>query len=328
MAKLGRKLKKREITNIYLIHGTFMGDDPFDIFRLSENLVPFVPKKIKKKVTSFLKRRLKNNRERLFNDLADFTDEYTKLLDESLGSEIEITNYNWNSANHHLGRIKGALGLLDCLYEHSNPNRVLLIGHSHAGQLFALLTQFLSPKQNLFKTPELLDYLKEAGEEFKDFEKKIEKVRNLKFDIVTLGMPPRYSFYEGPNINILHLINHRRKDHLAGMLTGALFSKEGDYIQQWAIPGSDSISPILKENLINTKLDEILGTGLDMKIWRKNLKKRKRIPNQGYSYLINYGDSSKWPNFLKTIFGHGVYTRKEHLLFHIYLIEKYFYEGN
>jgi hypothetical protein len=54
----------------------------------------------------------------------------------------------WSSENHHVGRLEGALGLVRALATHAElgapRGRILILGHSHAGQVFALVTQLLS----------------------------------------------------------------------------------------------------------------------------------------------------------------------------------------
>ena len=45
----------------------------------------------------------------------------------------------------------------------------------------------------------------------------------------------------------------------------------------------------------------------------------------GHHYLVDYDDSSKYPNFLGTIFGHGCYTKIKYMKFHLNYICEYFY---
>ncbi len=58
---------------------------------------------------------------------------------------IPVRLFNWSSENHHIGRADGAIRLLDELasLKLQPTQRVLLFGHSHAGNVFALMTNLL-----------------------------------------------------------------------------------------------------------------------------------------------------------------------------------------
>ena len=59
---------------------------------------------------------------------------------------IECFNYLWDGQNNHIGRLEAIPDLVQKIAD-SKGNRTLLIGHSHAGQLFALITLFLEQKE-------------------------------------------------------------------------------------------------------------------------------------------------------------------------------------
>jgi hypothetical protein len=205
---------------------------------------------------------------------------------------------------------------------HQEKKRILLIGHSHAGQIFALLSQILKnrklKKQILEAFGDTMDIAK--------IESSLKIVGLLELDIVTLGTPARYKWDTGRKIRLLHFINHRTKDLLGGTFSGATFTRDGDYIQQWGIAGSDMSSLIPFEKDMNEKLDDILGVGNNLEVLRKNILLRRRLHNQGHHFLVDYGDQRSYPNFLKTIFGHGTYTKIIHLKFHFYHIVQRFYK--
>ena len=55
--------------------------------------------------------------------------------------------------------------------------------------------------------------------------------------------------------------------------------------------------------------------------WLENVAKGMRVHDSGTTYLVDYRDHSLMvPNFMKTVFGHGAYTRYEAMLFNIELI--------
>ena len=101
----------------------------------------------------------------------------------------------------------------------------------------------------------------------------------------------------------------------------------GDYVQQWGIAGSDSLASSSREREINRQIDKLLGPGVDPKGWIENVAKGMRVPEVGATYLVDYRDHSLIvPNFMKTVFGHGIYTRYECMLFNSDIITKEFYD--
>jgi hypothetical protein len=114
-------------------------------------------------------------------------------------------------------------------------------------------------------------------------------------------------------MKLIHIINHRGKDALAGSLTGLLNTRDGDYVQQYGIEGSDMLSVNPKEIKMNQKLDTILGQGVNLKKLNENIKMKRRLHVKGKHYLLDYKDDSVTPNCFMTIFGHGVYTKFENL---------------
>ena len=124
----------------------------------------------------------------------------------------------------------------------SRNERILLIGHSHAGQLFALLTTFLEEKEMDLMETNLKDskiwQLAEAVELDKDIiqlKENLKKIDKVYLDIVTFGTPPRYQWGtptrkgQETNYRLLNVINHR---HETVSIFGLLNTREGDYVQQ------------------------------------------------------------------------------------------------
>ena len=144
-------------------------------------------------------------------------------------------------------------------------------------------------------------------------------------DVVTLGAPPRYLYAKKLPGKLLHIINHRSPYHLAGNFRGIWQTKDGDYIQQIGVAGSDFISASQKIQKINKQLDLILGEGSNNKVLLQTLKLKRRLVPGGHNLLIDFGDSSHlMPNAQKTLFGHGVYTQKRHMQLIFSLICRYY----
>lgn len=259
--------------------------------------------------------------------MGNLTSEYVTLLQESLGG-LPCHLFTWSSANHHLARVVGCCELILDLANRKRQNdhlrHILLIGHSHAGQLFALLSDILSqgPLAHLLinQTAEI-----DLGIPVEEVMNAAELIRDMKIDVVSWGTPPRYQWHPLKNMRVMHMVNHRGDEILAGQVSGLLFTRDGDYIQQWGGEGSDAIAPIEKDRRANSRLNEVLGPGADIPHWLTHVQKRKRLPAYGFTYLIDYQDAQLHPNCLATLFGHGIYSRYQAMGFNFSLIGQHFY---
>ncbi|MDN3511716.1 MAG: hypothetical protein NG784_10515 [Candidatus Jettenia sp.] len=321
MSELGQRMVHAKVGLVYFVHGTFAGDDPFGIVHAIRNAYPKLSSKLKK-VNDYIKRRT----DAILADKGNYLPEYVELFKKAISSNIPCERFIWSSENHHWGRLKEAMKFAENLAANvkekklSRGERVLLIGHSHAGQLFALLTNFLARSQGVH---ELLKVLVLSGVDAAQFDKALEVICEVPLDIVTFGTPPRYSWGKG-NYRLLNIINHRGYGYLGGCMKGFLRTKDGDYIQQWGIAGTDI--PALADNRLNKQLDQYLGTGFNINTWLKNIQARMRVPHYGETILVDYKDASLFfPNCTKTLFGHGVYTKFEKMLFNTQLIADTWY---
>ncbi len=317
MRDLGHRLKQAKVGLIYFIHGTYAGDDPFGIANLIEQ--------INHDFTPIVKEFIKQNMiDKMMEDCGNYTQEYVALFKKAIGNDICCERFIWSSENHHFARLRESIKLVSALANDIDTKmpswgeRVLLFGHSHAGQLFALMTNFLAQSPGVSA---LLAIGGKAGIDVSKFDEYLQKIRQVHLDIVTFGTPPRYGWGDG-KYNLLNIINHRGNEFLAGAIDTMVFStKHGDYVQQSAIAGSDTIAKTDTERMSDKKLDEILGKGNDMIGLFENLKARMRVPHYGKTILVDYKDNSTiYPNCFDTLFGHGVYTRYEKMLFNTQLI--------
>lgn len=214
MSELGQRMVHAKVGLVYFVHGTFAGDDPFGIVHAIRNAYPKLSSKLKK-VNDYIKRRT----DAILADKGNYLPEYVELFKKAIGSNIPCERFIWSSENHHWGRLKEAMKFAENLAANvkekklSRGERVLLIGHSHAGQLFALLTNFLARSQGVH---ELLKVLVLSGVDAARFDKALEVICEVPLDIVTFGTPPRYSWGKG-NYRLLNIINHRGYGYLGGL---------------------------------------------------------------------------------------------------------------
>ena len=332
----GRAMQKRYVREVIFAHGTFVGDDPLGIYLVMERLG--VPSVIIKRFKNISKEIADKN----MDDLGNFPDHYISSFSDAIEHDIKCKSFTWSSENNHIGRLLAVPTLAAYIVEKAKDllpeDRILLIGHSHAGQLFALLTIFLA---NGKKANALLNVLTDVdGFDNKIFSENLEQISNVNLDIVTLGTPVRYPWGEYEKYRLLNIVNHRSDSKIDGVLN----TRDGDYVQQWGTDGTDILPLNLSLNESNDKLDSILDNGRSIKIDDKLEEIKRRLPvkvfgeEAGETILVDYLDNGTKvfqffgltigkPNFIETLFGHGVYTRRNSMLFNSSLIVEKFYSG-
>lgn len=341
MAKPGPILVQNKVRRVFLIHGTFAGNDALGLFDMIE------PALRKLTNSAAITNRLKNHGKQLLNslakDLGNYTPEYIDTFNQALERYVICELFTWGSGNFHLARLKGAIELSKALantIKEQNiltDERLLLIGHSHAGQLFALITLFLENGEKAGQLYDIVDKHESLDKE--DLIKDIEALEAIYLDIVTFGTPVRYPWGKYKKFRLIAVVNHRSSVTVSGLLT----TRDGDYVQQWGVEGTDITPP---DNVkLNDELDSVLDKGRD----REALIKQLKIPdrqspkyNDGTivteSVLIDYKDNDEFSNFLSapalipncvnTLFGHGVYTKHKTMRFNIDLITNKLYRSS
>jgi hypothetical protein len=320
--ELAQRLESHHVKDVVFVHGTFVGEDPFGLFRLLEENLG----ELGNTVESLLKRLLASKRSRLLDDNAQFVGDYVSLVDRAFGGRVRANAYSWSSENHHAGRVSGAIGLARHLAElpavrsaaERKPKpRVLVVGHSHAGQLFCLLTQLLARSEG---TSLLLETARERGDVVEGLDLALELLRGVELDFVTLGTPVRYGWGRTPGYRVLHVVSHRGEGHRA---SGGLWSWGGDLVQPLGRAGSDLLATREVDRKANARLDTILGPGHAPLSFMKGLKEGVRVADFGHTVLVDFGEEpgSVWATGL----GHGIYTQRKALLFVFRIVTNQFY---
>lgn len=324
MRKHGLRLSDANVDLIYFVNGTYAGSDPMDLIPLIRTLFPKIPLAVDKGIMWLSKKSLDS----LVKDCGNFTDGYVELFESALQANIPCVNFKWSSGNHHAARLRGTADLIQDLAARiesgqiTAQSRVLFIGHSHAGQLFSLVTQLF--QKGIRK--QLVSVVESLGVSVNDSVKATKAISKINFDFATLGMPPRYHWHLSERIRVVHLINHRGQTHQAGSYKGLLHTVDGDYIQQSGIRGTDTVNFVPKLRVANQKLNDILDGGINVKRWIGDIKLKNRVPRYGFSYLIDYKDMSYGkPNLFRTVFGHGTYTETRFMEFNLRIITNHFY---
>ncbi len=314
MRKEGERLARKKIQKVVFINGTFVGDDPFDFFKLAANILPG---KLELSVQA-LKVLYNNHKQQLFRNAGFFNQDYVHLFSQATGLQGSICE--WSSGNYHYARLLGLFSLLEHLNHDDflKQERILFIAHSHGGQILALLSQVLHSSTSMRN---YFAIAREVQDIPVNLFHVIKRLRQMKLDFVTMGTPVRYPFQTHKRIKLLHIVNHRGATPTFGNFSGMLNARDGDYIQQLGINGSDITSPIRTHARLSKKLDLYLGKGVDRKAWKIGLKEIFRLAPQGANLLVDYQDKSS--KVFSHAFGHAVYTQKRCMHFNTKVIANF-----
>lgn len=318
---------------VYLVHGTFAGTDATGMLTELGRVYPAAQ--------AVLGRLAKMLFDLFARDDGNYTAEYAERLEAGLAApdrpRIPVRLFDWSSENHHIGRADAAVRLVDELSSLDLPAgaRILLWGHSHGGNVLALLTNLLSGNAELvtrffaaarwyYRLP-LVDWVDIPV--WRDVEHELLTGPRLldrhPLDLVTFGTPVRYGWNRDGYSQLLHFINHRPTPGLPPhrvpfppTIDDVLQARAGDYIQQFGIAGTNTVPNLLawRALVAEGRLQRLLespeaGGGLT-----ERLRQGMRVPEEGQTLLVDYGPPEG--NIAQHLAGHAVYTRQEWMLFH------------
>ena len=349
LAATGEQFAQANVAAIYCVHGTFAGTDALGL--LTE-LARFTPR-----LSAMLSLLGKGAFDFLVGETGNFTSRCAATLEEGLsagaGGSIPVRRFNWSSQNHHVGRADGAIRLIDRLSRFASllpvdklgaEPRVQLWGHSHGGNVLALVTNLLGADQATRDA-----FFEEAAAFYRPWLRRssdmpvwprVQKLlgdeqhplRKIKLDLVTFGTPIRYGWETGSYGKLLHFVHHRPVENQAEYqapfplhLNKLLRAVEGDYIQQIGIAGTN-LMPIplaVRTWLADRRLGRLLQGELADSRLVKRLVRRARVPDEGTTLLVDYRDTS-WL-LHKRLAGHALYTRRCWLPWHLQQIAERFY---
>jgi hypothetical protein len=250
---------------------------------------------------------------------------------------IPVRLFNWSSENHHIGRADGAIRLIDELasLKLGPSRRVLLWGHSHAGNVFALIANLLGNR------PGAVAEFFEAAEVYyrwplvglvdipvwsrvcKLLEGPAPPVADVSLDMVTFGTPILYGWGAGGYSRLLHFIHHRPRpglpEYLAPFppkLEDVMSAADGDYVQQLGIAGTSEMPSIFawRARLAENRLGELWQPQPSHGQGAERFQAGAIVPEAGTTLLVDYGLPQG--GIAQHLAGHAVYTRKRWLLFH------------
>lgn len=333
MNRVGEALDAAGVAAIYLVHGTFVGPDALGVLTGLARVSPTAGSAVRDVVKRIV--------DKITGEVGNYTGQFAQCFEAAINRpdrpHIPVRRFSWSSENHHLGRADGAVRLIDELVNHPVPagRRVLLWGHSHAGNVFALMTHLLSGDRDaveaFFRAAEI--YYTWPIVRCIDIPV-WNRVRRLlsaadgprggsALDFVTFGTPIRYGWNAAGYDNLLHFIHHRPArglpEYLAAFppkLNDVMSAADGDYIQQLGIAGTN-IAPSLfawRSRLADRRLNELLQHDLPPVNPIDRLKAGAIVPDEGTTLLVDYGPVQG--GVAQHLAGHAVYTSSQWLLFH------------
>lgn len=335
MARAGDVYRAAGVREIWLVHGTFVGDDTVGLIRVVERMAPETGQR--------LRRAHKQAFDKLAKDSGNYTAEFAAEFERC--TQIPVERETWSSENHHIARAHAAVCLIDRLAEkhYDRSDRVLMWGHSHAGNVFALLSNLLAaderPRQAFFSAASCFYRRWWGGRIDQPVWARVQEVLALppasrswpQLDLVTFGTPIRYGWDTNGYAKLLHFVYHRPRAGIPQYLTSlprsledVLHAVDGDYVQQLGIAGTNLGPPGigLRSWLADRRLARLLQPGLRRRDLLKRLKLGQRVPHEGETLLVDYPDGPA----TRQLAGHAVYTCQSWLPYHALEVARRFYD--
>ena len=269
------------------------------------------------------------------NYTARFAQQFSGAINQGGEPPIDVRLFHWSGENHHIGRADGAVRLFAELDQRQESGRRLLWGHSHAGNVFALLTNLLAADgetvDQFFEAAEIgfrdpltgrvdLPLWEQVWQRLKSPDRRLDAAL---CDFVTFGTPIRYGGNSAGYGRLLHFVNHRPAEGLPDFvcrfpptLDDVLHATGGDYIQQLGIAGTNVAPGLIswRSLVADRRLNRLLQGDMRMRDLHERLKLGMRVPAHGVTLLCDYGVPEE--HVARHHAGHAVYTHSEWLLFH------------
>ncbi|MBC7819339.1 MAG: hypothetical protein IAG10_20835 [Planctomycetaceae bacterium] len=363
---VGEILLRLRVRRVLLVHGTFVGNDPFGLAAKLDEMTDSAPPLLRPLVKTIameawgrvLRGINQKLGDRVMGETGSFRDDYLNDFRALLRTdEIKVERFDWSSGNDHFTRAEAAVRLFNRLTDlpiDLANDRLLLWGHSHASNVFALLTNLLANDrdavQNFFAA------VGRIGKERTDWKTACERLAAAPsphplaraLNLVTFGGPVRYGWDRDGYARLLHLVQQRpvagqaawsAKPALPQTLDEILKAKHGDWVQSFGIAGTD-LRPVDREireahralgQLFESGLTEPQVTGSHALLDRLPEAARARVREKFQEFLMllerlrcgqrvpSDGDAAWLFDYGAAEtekFGHGVYMKRAWLPFH------------
>ncbi len=347
------------VCKVILVPGTFAGDDPFNISGTLNAIASRLPPGggvLVRQLADRISEMTQGSFRSLADDVGNYTPEFIQCFNDLTGGDpqVELLNPAWSGQNHHFARADLAVRLLDDLdrLDLFSKETILLWGHSHAGSGFALLSNLLA------NDAESIELFFEACRHPQEAHWQ-RAYRTLKSNpsphplsrhvaAVTFGAPVRYGWDTNGLSAIYHVLFDRGTQGGESFTTRPLFpaypvgemlnSAHGDWVQTFAIAGTDVVPPAPGPIERNKRIAQLLLNGLapspetidtqliPVKHLRQLCARWKtgtRCHADGHNLLVDYQPSGRIVGdrpVEQSVFGHGVATTVDWLPAHLDLL--------
>ena len=338
MREVGACLQQAGVRAIYLVHGTFVGADALGLMRTLSLVAP--------EAAASFSRLSKDWIDRWARDAGNYDTTYADELQKALDSpSIAVRRFVWSSENNHIGRADAAVRLLAELMQRpeAEGERILLWGHSHAGSVFALITnlvasepadvaRFFSAGRPFYQWPGIRIVDRPVWADVRQRLLRQSGSLRAKLDVVTFGTPIRYGWESSGYGNLAHFVNHRSMPGLAAYQApfppspdDVMHGTAGDCIQALGIAGTNIAPNVLRWRSLwaDLRLGRFLQPGRCHRELLRRLRLGRRVPEEGETLLVDYAAAD--PEDEDPLAGHAVYTRASWMLFHAEEICRRFY---
>lgn len=344
-----------------VVPGTFMGDDPLALSEILSAVADEASwlKKLLAPLAQQLKQRTKPLTDRITKDIGNYSADFCARFQGLVGADplVALLDPMWTGQNHHLARADLAVRLL-CELDELQPapqQHVLLWGHSHAGNGFAILSNLLA------NDPDAVERFFAAGPAQEPHWK---RARHILYRSATphpwarsvlmaaFGTPVRYGWDVMGYRHLVHVLHHRDYDDQdSPFRTRPLFpphsapdvlnARYGDWVQAFGIAGTDVASPPSID--ANRKLAAVLEFGLDepeyhldtllikpdsLRTLCERWKAGTRCHADGLNLLVEYEPCGRRTPLAtpieESVLGHGVATTIDWLPAHLNLVMEAF----
>ena len=342
MREVGRAFRARGVVAVYLVHGTFVGPDTLGVLAELARLFPKASASVRRIITRIV--------DHLTGDAGNYTGSFAQCFESTINSDggprIPVKLFHWSSENHHLGRADGAVRLINelCSLEVPRGGRILLWGHSHAGNVFALMTNLLAGDRQavdeFFKAAEVYYRWPIVGcvdiPVWKGVRDRLTgqspPLVDVPLDVVTFGTPIRYGWDSTGYSQLLHFVNHRPAEGcpeyrapFPPKIDNVFSAVDGDYVQQLGIAGTNIMPSVFawRAWLADNRLNDLLESGQREGRPLDQFKAGAIVPDEGTTLLVDYGLPED--TIAQHHAGHAIYTKRGWLLFHAEEVARRFY---
>lgn len=350
----GRLHTRLGVQQVLLVHGTFMGTDPIGVHAMMNGLVerrasPAMQLALKPLISK-LSAQTKKVTDTLTGEVANYNEAYRREFQELCGGDPIVRRLEWSSSNNHLARAGLAVRLINWLTDREledglepGRDRVLLWGHSHAGNGFALLSNLLA--NDRASVARFFDSVGNAlGEEGEAAKAILEASPSPhpwadSLLIATFGTPVRYGWDTNGYRRLVHVTHHRAFDDehpertipavsigcedssfskTQRLILDVLAARHGDWVQTFAVAGTDLPAAGFKaedqalRRFLESNLDEDTPEKIRERfpIVCERWKTATRLHTDGRNLLIEFEKKgvTRFGLSHQAVLGHGIYT--------------------